>query len=116
MRKLTLPAILITILAPGLALSDSRSCIYDGINYFPYETVSFISSEYTQELKDAGYSADGYTLVLTCSPVVEPEMIATNSFSVSSIPAQKSVWVPLTPYPTHKPNTLNRLTITGKTE
>ena len=95
MKKLILPAALITICTTASSWADEVGCIYDGIKYSKFESVSIVCTEYTQELADAGFSADGYAIVLNCLPVIHIEAIAAGNFSTENIPAlHESVWVP----------------------
>ena len=112
MKKLTLPAVLITLCTAAGAWANSSSCIYDGIKYSQFDTISITSPEYTQELKESGYSADGYTLVLACSPVIDTASVAASEFTMSDIPSLGSAWIPLSSLNTHKPNTSRQLTST----
>lgn len=96
-------ATLVTLFPPVFVMANT-GCEYDGIKYKNFETVTVISPEYTEEIMKAGYSADGYAIVLTCAPLIDHEVINKGEFSINELPTQnKSAWVSLDHSPTPLP-------------
>lgn len=86
-------------LVSAYAAAKDIGCMANGEVHKPYSTVSFLSNEFDaidgdlgKTPREEGYSQDGYTLVLTCVPIIDFDSVAGGVASLRDIPHVGFQW------------------------
>lgn len=93
--------LLFTMLTLGLLQSHAyANCEYKGEHYNVFEKIALIDPAFENfdnalgmTPKEAGYSGDGYAVLLSCAPVVNMTLMESGQFSTGRVPALKFEWV-----------------------